>query len=221
MTDLSSRRGLSINTNWKLEPPPIDASLTQLTAGADPHWFSYQRPYHPDSAFRAQTFVRFYVPRELQDPSLWDHWIRPSRPDENFTNAHIPFLADNLIPLLDNFFPREKALGHHANVMATGLKQAQAESSDALVAEELNSALMMYESPATYMSLALTLDVKRKSPPEGVDWLFLRARLLHVEHGRMNIELTILDEHKQVIAVSHQLCQIIDLARSRGSKQKL
>ena len=224
MTDLGNRRGLSINTNWKLEPMPPDASPAQLTAGANPNWFSYQRPYHPDGVFRAQTFTRFYIPRKLLDPSIWDHWIRPSRPDEKFTSASVGFVADNFIPLLDNFFPREKALGHHANVMETGLKQAEADKADkidSLVAEDLDSAMMMYDTPATYMSLAFTLDIKRKLPAEGVDWLFLRARLLHVENGRMNIELTILDEHKQLIALSHQLCQIIDLARSRGNKQKL
>ena len=48
----------------------------------------------------------------------------------------------------------------------------------------------------------MTLDVKKNLPASGVRWLFLRARTLEIRNGRLDVEVTILDEKRKLVALS-------------------
>lgn len=63
-----------------------------------------------------------------------------------------------------------------------------------------------------YPTLSLSLEVKKVLPPEGVQWLFMRARAKEIKNGRMDAEITILDEGLELVALSHQVSFIVNVA---------
>ena len=220
MSDLGATRGISLETGWELHPKPIQASIAKLATDSDPHWISYQTPYHPESWRRVQSYVKFYVPYEMQDRGIRDHWIRPSDPRTKWTNESLGFAIDICFPMLDNFFP-EKSIGHHAAVVAAGLKQKKDRENGTLGGEAIDESSGFYDTPATYMSLNVTVEMHKRLPVGGVDWLFLRGRARHAKNGRLNLEVILLDETGDLVALSNQLCQIIDLRRASKKKPKL
>lgn len=58
----------------------------------------------------------------------------------------------------------------------------------------------------------MTLEIKKLLPPQGVKWLFVRAQAKEVRNGRMDTEVTILDEKLKLVALSHHVCFIIENA---------
>lgn len=59
----------------------------------------------------------------------------------------------------------------------------------------------------------MSLEIKKVLPPEGVQWLFLRARAKEIKNGRMDAEIAILDEGFELVALSHQVSFIVDMAQ--------
>lgn len=220
MTDLSATRGLSLDAGWKLTPEPIPASIPQLATDSDPNWISYQCPYHPDSWRRVQSYLKFHVPYELQHQSFRDHWLRPSDPTTKWTNDSIGFLVDISFPILDNFFP-EIASGRHGEVVAAGLKQKEERKQGTLGHEDFDESSGSYSTPAFYMSLNVSVEMHKRLPEEGVDWIFLRTRAREIRNGRMNLDVVLLDEEGDVVALSNQLCQVVDLRRASKEKPML
>ena len=73
------------------------------------------------------------------------------------------------------------------------------------------------------------LEIKKLLPAEGVRWLFVRARAEQIRKGRMDVEVVILDEGMDLVALSQHVC-FVDIARNgnvvkargmRSSKTKL
>ena len=217
MGTLEIPQGLTVKTRWRLEPEPTKASLPAMTLDQDPRWVSYQTPYHPKGFRMVHAYVRFFFPVELQDPSISDQWLRPSDPGTKFTNETLGFISDIGIPMLDNYFP-ESSSGDHPKVIAACRKQKEDLAKGTVNLDESSGA---YETKVLCMSLALSLEIKKQLPPGGVDWLFLRAQAKHIQDDRLSLDATILDEHGDVVALSNQLCQIVDFRRAKRNKQKL
>lgn len=49
------------------------------------------------------------------------------------------------------------------------------------------------------------IEFKKLLPPQGVDWLFVRARAKQIKDGRMDVEVTILDEESELVALSNHV----------------
>lgn len=70
----------------------------------------------------------------------------------------------------------------------------------------------------------MTLEIKKSLPPEGAKWLFVRAQAKELRNGRMDAEIMIFDQSMALIALSHQICFVIenprvrDDPRARGGK---
>ena len=56
----------------------------------------------------------------------------------------------------------------------------------------------------------MSLDIKKLLPDPGGKWLFVRAQVRKIGNGRMDAEVTILDEFHELVALSHQVSFIID-----------
>ncbi|TGO88171.1 hypothetical protein BPOR_0178g00010 [Botrytis porri] len=78
-----------------------------------------------------------------------------------------------------------------------------------------------YRAPAMITSLATSVEIKQLLPPGGTKWLFRRARAKEVQDGRLSMEVMVFDEGMELVALSQQLCPIIDLSRAMANKQKL
>ena len=68
------------------------------------------------------------------------------------------------------------------------------------------------------------LEIKKSLPEDGVRWLFIRAQAKQIQGGRMDVEVLILDEGMDLVALSNHVCFIVDIARNpvkpRGKKGK-
>lgn len=65
-----------------------------------------------------------------------------------------------------------------------------------------------------YPTVLLNLDVKKALPEEGVEWLFVRVRAKRIENGRMDLEVVVLDEEGDLVAVSDHVCLILSAERN-------
>lgn len=70
-----------------------------------------------------------------------------------------------------------------------------------------------------YPTLLLNLEVKKVLPPEGVEWLFVRVRPKQIKNGRMDLEVVILDEGDNIVALSQHVCLILDAARNMAERK--
>ncbi|KAF2098600.1 hypothetical protein NA57DRAFT_39122 [Rhizodiscina lignyota] len=71
-----------------------------------------------------------------------------------------------------------------------------------------------------YPTLLLNLDVKKALPPDGVDYLFVRAQSKQIKNGRHDIEVTILDEQGDLVALSHHVVLVVDSSRNLAERRK-
>lgn len=218
ITNMLLSRGFSFTTSWKLDPPPIQASVSALAKDNDPRWISYQTPYHPESFRRVQSYLKYFVPYEMQEPSIRDQWITWSNPQTTFTNETLGFVLDISFPILDNFYP-EVSTGGQAATVAAGLEQKR--EREAGITKVIDASSGSYRAPAMITSLSTSIEIKKLLPPEGTKWLFLRAQAKEIKNGRMSMEVLVFDEHMELVALSQQLCPIIDLTRAMKNKQKL
>jgi len=69
-----------------------------------------------------------------------------------------------------------------------------------------------------YPTLVLNLDVKKALPEEGVDWLFVRVQAKQIKNGRMDLEVVILDEGGEIVALSHHVCLILGAERNLAKR---
>lgn len=70
-----------------------------------------------------------------------------------------------------------------------------------------------------YPTILLSLDIKKVLPPEGVEWLFVRVRSKQIKHGRMDLEVVIMDEGGDVIALSQHVSLIVGSERNVAQRR--
>ena len=71
--------------------------------------------------------------------------------------------------------------------------------------------------------MLLNIDFKKELPEEGVEWLFVRVQAKQIKNGRMDLEIVILDEEGDIVALSHHVALVLNAerniaARKSGSK---
>ncbi|KAG9980483.1 hypothetical protein KCU78_g21675, partial [Aureobasidium melanogenum] len=82
--------------------------------------------------------------------------------------------------------------------------------------EEINKLAAQQKgfSSAWYPTLLLNLDVKKLLPEEGVEFLFLRVRAKQIKNGRYDLEVIIMDDTGDIVALSHHICMIMSAERN-------
>ncbi|KAI9670355.1 MAG: hypothetical protein M1817_004398 [Caeruleum heppii] len=76
------------------------------------------------------------------------------------------------------------------------------------------------KSPFWYPTVVLNLDVKKALPEEGVEWLFARVRAKQIQNGRLDLEVVILDETGDIVALSHHVSFILSASRNLAARRK-
>jgi acyl-CoA thioesterase FadM len=74
-----------------------------------------------------------------------------------------------------------------------------------------------------YPTVLLNIDFKKPLPEEGVEWLFVRVDTKQIKNGRMDLEVVILDEGGDIVALSQHVALAVGserniAARKTGSK---
>ncbi|KAF2015893.1 hypothetical protein BU24DRAFT_422201 [Aaosphaeria arxii CBS 175.79] len=76
------------------------------------------------------------------------------------------------------------------------------------------------QGPFWYPTLLLNLDIKKSLPPEGVKWLAVRVQLKQVKNGRMDLDVHVLDDQGELVALSHHVGFVLDAARNTAERKK-
>lgn len=201
-TDIGTEQGPSFKTDWSLQPPAIPVDTSKFDIGGCDNWM--EQKSMPFSKFRkSNARVRWYFPRQGQRfKSISDEWLCWSN-GENFTQESIGFICDNF-PLVVESYIKLKPY----DIDTTSKNKDEEEK------KSLNAARFWYPT------LLLNLDVKKALPKEGVKYLFVRAQSKQIRNGRLDIEVTIMDEQGDLVALSHHVVLVVDAARNMATRRK-
>ncbi|KAF2405501.1 hypothetical protein EJ06DRAFT_28209 [Trichodelitschia bisporula] len=193
--NLDTLTGPTFPSGWKLEPERYPVDLAKLNAGTDEHWAEQgEMPFAPFR--RASSRVRFFFPRKGQYlKSMNDQWII-FRDGERFTNESLGYVADMFPQVVESYVAGMDPY----KVGAASQKSAAASF--------------------WYPTVVLNLDVKKALPKEGVEWLAVRTRSKQIQNGRLDIEVVIMDEKGDLIALSHHVALVVSAARNMAERRR-
>ena len=210
---MKNTTGVSYATDYTLSPPSVPANMSKLATDEDNRWVSYTNPYHSKSSTKAQTHLKYVMPISgSPHPSIMDEWITPTSTGDKFTNVNLGFVADQWPQMAENYRPDSPHNSKGIVARAIRAKKGTSTTKD-----------VGWRSPFWYPTLLMNIEFKKLLPAQGVDWLFVRARAKQIKDGRMDVEVTILDDELELVALSNHICFIVDIApapsaKGRGSK---
>ncbi len=129
-----------------------------------------------------------------------------------FTTETLGYVADCWHRIPENALPY--ATWNNTSIVSASHQRAEGLLADTEIGRD----------PSTYWypTLILSLEIKSLLPPGGVQWLFVRAQVKEVKHGRMDAEVMVFDQGMGLVALSHQTCLVIEnTEKQRLSKGKL
>ena len=196
-SNMHTESGLTLDTGFTLHPAPRPAFVDRLRQDNDPHW-QLQKDM-PFADFRkASQKVKYFLPREGQHHrSMADEWITFAN-GERFTDVSLGYVADTWPQLVESY------------VQDSTMSDSASESE---VRTKENGWAGFW-----YPTLLLNLDVKKALPVEGVEFLFVRVRAKAIKCGRLDLEVVILDEEGDIVALSHQVSLILDASRNMAAR---
>ena len=183
-SNLDAEKGLTLSTEWELQPPTPKVDLIKLQKDEDQTWTAYRFI----SKFRfASNHLQFYLPRQGQVMrGQLDQWVC-FRNGERFHNESLGLLCD----IWPAVFEPYQYIGNE-------------------------------EQPALwYPTLNLSLEIKKALPSEGVQWLFSRVRAKQIKNGRFDLEVVILDEKAEIVALSHHVAMMVSADRNTAERKSL
>ena len=65
-----------------------------------------------------------------------------------------------------------------------------------------------------YPTLLLNIDFKKALTEEGVEWLFSRVITKQIKNGRSDIDITIMDEQGDIVALSQHVALVVGTERN-------
>lgn len=70
-----------------------------------------------------------------------------------------------------------------------------------------------------YPTVLLNIDFKKPLPEEGVEWLFVRVDTKQIKNGRMDLEVVILDEGGDIVALSQHVALAVGSERNIAARK--
>lgn len=204
MTDLGRENGVSLPTGFSLEHPvaaPPRPDFAALKEDRDAHWSRFDFPGgSPLSYARCLRNCVYYDPRAGQPTqSVIDKWVRLAS-GENFTAASLGYVADCWPYVVEAQRPSKKEAEE---------KSRRGES--------------VPFAPGTrfwYPTVVLNLEVKKALPKEGVEWLQMRVMSKQIKDGRLDLEVLLLDEHGDLVALSNHVNLILGSERNTAKRTR-
>ncbi|KAL8695463.1 MAG: hypothetical protein Q9218_000041 [Villophora microphyllina] len=197
-SNLQTETGISLPTSWQLHPPPVPLTSTRaLLEGKEENWVHSVGEHA--SCRKASQKTKWWVPRYGQrGPGMADEllcWADGGK----FTQSALGVIVDQF-PQVVEIYP--------------GTQRLDDSGKDANVEKERD------RKPNWYPTVILNLDVKKALPEEGVDWLFARVRAKRIQNGRMDLEVVVLDEGGDLVAISNHVCLILGAERNMERSEK-
>lgn len=199
-SNLLKESGPSFSTGWELNPLPRPVDLKKLKAGGDENYAAVDSMPFPKFR-KASLKLQFHLPRKSQFlKSMIDEWICFST-GERFTNECLGFVAD-MFPMI----PETYRHGPDPHDVPSIEEQNSAGKRDGY-------------SRFWYPTLTLNLDIKKALPKDGVEFLFVRVRTKQIRNGRYDLEVIILDEEGDMVALSHHVSMVLSAERNMAERK--
>lgn len=188
-----------LKLNSKLQSPP--QSKGNQRGAVKPHELAYEGHdggWEPlqlqlTSMRKTSHHVEVYVPKEnnmAPRTGYIEQWVRfkPYGQYTMWTNDAVGFLCDT--------FPA---------MLQTWDKQPWLNDKDPQKGEK---------KVFWYPTILLNIEFKKRLPPGGVEGLYTCVQAKMLEKGRMDFNISILDEHGDIVALSNHVCLIVDASRN-------
>ena len=190
--------GLTLATGWQLLPPTPPIDFERAVKGLDSNWSSEAGRIQIDH-LASLGFVRAvegvfesYYRRQPERKGLEDAWVRLSS-GERLTNATLPLVADAKPYVVESWRP--------------------------LPGEGSDAASFSRNDPFWYPTLVMNLDIKKLLPKEGVEWLFIRTEARKIDQGRLDLQVSVLDQGGDLVAVASHINLVLSASRNLGNKK--
>ncbi|OBS17652.1 hypothetical protein FPOA_09387 [Fusarium poae] len=191
---------LTLTTGWKLLPPAPAIDLERAAKELDPNW-SLEASRIQISHLASLGFVRAvegafesYYRRQPDRKGLEDSWIRLTS-GERFTNSTLSLVVDAKPYVVEGWRP-----------LPEGEKS------------EAEAVPFSRNDPFWYPTLVMNLDIKKILRQEGVEWLFIRTEARKIEQGRLDLQVTILDQEGDLVALSSHVNLVLSASRNLGAR---
>ncbi|KAJ5247049.1 hypothetical protein N7468_002032 [Penicillium chermesinum] len=223
----SAEVGLSAPSGWELTPAAPPGTLANGgvnfealgRTGRDGLWTRTLPPF-PEFR-RAATHLEVYRPVKVEagqglpqsvieqsnkfeeergEKLIGDQWarFRPGQDEKGrWTDAAVVYLTDMFPMMLDGLDRASKS----------AMAKAEKTSEEGIKAS------------FWYPTVTLNIDMKKHLPAEGVEWLFSRVVITSVRNGRTDLNVIILDEKGEVVAISTQVGLVVSASRNLGSRK--
>ena len=217
MADLLAPGKVSVPTQWQLFPPPTPATIRSLESDEDPDWISWRTPYSAISYRGDQPYIQFAIPVKRLSLNTIDQWVTPdwldkASPDGPVrTNEMVHFVLDNCMPVLNDLMGSSHGRLLYDLVVAAGRAQREARRtgrSDEIWGEGLDESSMF---PYIISTMAIATEIKNLLPDEGVKRMFMMVTAKSLKDSRMDLDITMLDEGGELMALGHQLVQVVPI----------
>ncbi|KAK6434567.1 hypothetical protein LTR95_009253 [Oleoguttula sp. CCFEE 5521] len=205
----SKSNGISITSGYTRQPlePPLD--FDKLPLHQDPHWIRWENSWAPNSPAKWLSNVIIAFRKEPDaDRNMSDSWVRWKDPAQQWTTEMLGLVVDLSSPPAENHF--EGSLNGQA---------AYAREAMGWVAEGRQPPMAVgWRVPRFYPTVSMSIDVKHALPPDGVEWLYVRASTKSVLDGRVDVHVEVWDAEGRLIALSQQMLMALDIGRSPVAK---
>lgn len=208
----SAEVGISAPTGWTPHPAPPSGSKSGgnidfaalADKGSDGDWEKLDPPF-PEFRKAASQLELFgpgkgAMQQKRTGSMAIDQWAR-FRPNGDvngrWTDATIPYLIDMFPMALDGF----DTVSADAEAKAKGEKVSE------------------MKAKFWYPTVTLNVDMKKHLPAEGVEWLYSRIVTKVVRDGRTDLDVTVLDQNGDVIALSTQVGLVVSASRNVGTRK--
>ncbi|KAH6611703.1 thioesterase-like superfamily-domain-containing protein [Chaetomium sp. MPI-SDFR-AT-0129] len=204
MSDLSKAKGVSLPTSFhnslqeSLPPRPDFAALKE---DRDSNWVRHRFPGgSPLSYARCLQNTVYHDPRgEQPNTAVLYKWVRLAS-GEKFTAASLGFVSDCWPYVVEAQRPSRK----------------EAEE------RERRGETLAFR-PGTmfwYPTVVLNIELKKTLPEEGLEWLQMRVQSKQIKDGRFDLEVILLDEHGDLVALSNHVNLILGSERNTAERTK-
>lgn len=204
MTDLSKEKGISLQTGFTLQhpvPAPPRPDFAALKEDREANWSRYEfRGGSPLSYARCLRNCIYYDPRGGRTTkSVLDKWVRLAS-GENFTTASLGYVSDCWPYVVEAQRPTKKEAAELQN----------------------RGEIVPFASGATfwYPTVVLNLEIKKALPEEGLEWLQMRVQSKQIKDGRFDLEVLLLDEHGDLVALSNHVNLILGSERNTADRTR-
>jgi hypothetical protein len=192
---MEKEQGVTLPSGWTLGPsPPPSVDLVKLPQGKDPNWTEWIHFLRPK--VQSLQNVDLYLPRAGHPLAVThDVWTRLANGDRWFQDD-LGFVLDIGPPLLiESFRPPEGSDTVHEGGYA-------------------------YNTSMWYPTIVASLEIKKRLPLEGLEWLRYRVVCKSIKNGRFDAEVLIFDIEGDLVALSHHVAMAVGIERNIKSKPK-